>query len=111
MAKFKRISFPRIKKAAQKVASAINPEKIILFGSYAYGQPTPDSDVDFLLVVRNRSRKERHKIFLKASDALYPRPFSVDLVVRSQKDIQWRIRGGDFFLQDVMKKGRVLYER
>ena len=45
--KFKRIAFPLIKKAAVKMAKAVKPEKIILFGSYAYGRPTPDSDVDF----------------------------------------------------------------
>jgi len=52
MSKFRKIPFPRIKKAAQQIAQAVRPEKIILFGSYAHGRPNYDSDVDFLIVVR-----------------------------------------------------------
>lgn len=111
MSRFRRIPFPRIKKAALKMASAVRPEKIILFGSYAHGHPKDDSDVDFLIVVRGKTRKQRDEAYLKASDALYPRPFPVDLVVRSSKDIPWRLKGGDFFLQDIFEKGHVLYER
>ena len=111
MKKFKRISLPQIKEAAEKMADAVRPEKIILFGSYAYGQPNANSDVDYLLVVKDRSRKQRHNASMKASSALVPRPFPVDIVVRSANDISWRIREGDFFLEEIMEKGRVLYEQ
>lgn len=110
MLKFKRIAFPQIKRAAVKMAEAVQPEKIILFGSYAYGHPNKDSDVDFLLVVKDRTRKKRREISLKASSALIPRPFSVDIVVRSSQDIGPRIKGGDFFLEEIFEKGRVIYE-
>jgi|ERR1044071_6462337 predicted nucleotidyltransferase len=111
MAKFKRISLPRIKQAAEKMAEAVQPEKIILFGSYAYGKPNGDSDVDFLVVVPQKTREARHKIYIKASKALDPHTFPCDIVVRSQRDIPWRIKEGDFFLQDILENGRVLYER
>jgi len=111
MSGFRRIPFPRIKKAALKMASAVRPEKIILFGSYAYGRPNFDSDVDFLLVLKQRYRKDRRKAFLKASDSLVPRPFSVDIIIRSAHDIEPLIRGGDFFLEEIMEKGRLLYEQ
>ncbi len=112
MSKFTRIPLPKIKQAAMKMAEAVKPEKIILFGSYAYGRPDRDSDVDFLLVLEEKSRKRRREAFLKASEALMPRPFSVDIVVRSAKDISSRMKeGGDFFLEEVMEKGRLLYER
>jgi uncharacterized protein len=110
MAKFRRISFLRIQEAALRIAEVVRPEKIILFGSYAHGHPNPDSDVDFLLVVKDRTKKKRHEISHKASGALIPRPFPVDIVVRSSKDIAPRIQGGDFFLEDIFEKGRVLYE-
>ncbi|MCB4755457.1 MAG: nucleotidyltransferase domain-containing protein [Elusimicrobia bacterium] len=111
MSKFKRIPYPQIKRAAAKMAEAVRPEKIILFGSYANGRPNADSDVDFLLVVKDRSRKQRHETSMKASRTLVPRPFPVDIVVRSADDIPWRIREGDFFLEDIIEKGRVLYEQ
>ncbi len=111
MLKTWKIKSQQIKQAALKIADAVRPEKVILFGSYAYGRPNADSDLDFLVVVKDRTRKKRHEAFIKASSALGPRSFSVDIVIRSAKDISWRIREGDFFLQDIIEKGRVLYEQ
>ena len=108
---FKRVPFNHIRKAARKVADLVHPEQIILFGSYAYGQPNADSDVDFLLVINKKSKKGRRTAFLKASDALDPRPFPVDLVVRSKSEIKPRIEQGDFFLKDIFQHGRILYQR
>jgi len=65
----------------------------------------------FLLVVPQKTRKDKNEIYVKASKALDPHPFPCDIVIRSKKDIPWRIKEGDFFLQDIMEKGRVLYER
>jgi predicted nucleotidyltransferase len=106
-----KISRKSIRLAAQKIASSVKPEKIILFGSYAYGKPTPDSDVDFLIIVPQKSRKGRDHAYDKASDVLIPRPFPVDLLIRSQRDIAKRIREGDFFLKEIIQNGKVLYER
>ena len=111
MEKFKRISLPQIKQAALKMADAVDPDKIILFGSYAYGKPNKDSDVDFLLVVPQKTRNDRNKMYLKASKALDPHTFPCDIVIRSKSDISWRMNEGDCFLQEVMEKGQVLYER
>lgn len=107
----RKIKYQQIKQAAMKMAAAVRPEKIILFGSYAYGRPNADSDVDFLLVIPQKTRKDRNETYLKASKALDPHPFPCDIVVRSKNDIPWRIKEGDFFLQDIMEKGQVLYER
>jgi len=49
-----------IRPAIRKIVEELNPEKIILFGSYAYGKPTPHSDVDLLIILKtNASLKER----------------------------------------------------
>jgi predicted nucleotidyltransferase len=111
MPKIRKIKYQQIKQAAQKLAEAIHPERIILFGSYAYGKPTADSDVDLLVVIPQKTRKERNETYIKASKALDPHPFPCDIVIRSKSDIPWRIKEGDFFLEDIMKKGHVLYER
>jgi len=108
---FRRVSKHSIRQAAHRIAESVHPKKIILFGSYVYGQPTQDSDVDFLLIIKERTRRARRETSLKASQALYPRLFPVDIVVRSAHDIRPRINAGDFFLQDIIEKGRVLFEQ
>jgi len=98
-------------KAAQAIAQAVHPEKIILFGSYAYGKPTEDSDVDFLVIHRVSTRPARLNVAYKAHTALSYRSFPVDIVVRSTKQIRERVGHGDFFLDEITTKGQVLYER
>jgi predicted nucleotidyltransferase len=98
-------------KAAQAIAKAVRPEKVILFGSYADGQPTQDSDVDFLVIHRAPTRPARLNVAYKAHDALSPRLFPVDIVVRSTKQIRDRVGHGDFFLDEITSRGQVLYER
>jgi uncharacterized protein len=112
MSRLQKIKYQEIKQAAMKMAEAVRPEKIILFGSYAYGRPKPESDVDFLLILgKKKKRKDRRLAFLKASDALTPRPFPVDIIIRSQNDVDASIKdGGDFFLEEILEKGRILYE-
>jgi uncharacterized protein len=107
------VGFPPVSKtlpqAVKKIAEALTPEKIILFGSYAYGKPTPDSDVDLLVILKTKkSRKER---VVAVSLLLYPRPFPVDIMVKTPKEIENDLKKGNVFIREIMKKGRVLYER
>jgi len=96
-------------KAVRRIARVLRPQKIILFGSYAYGNPTPDSDVDLLVVMETKaSRKER---FLAVSRLLRPRPFAVDIIVRTPQEIKTAIESGNFFIKEIYTQGKVLYER
>ena len=96
-------------KAVRRIARALHPQKIILFGSYAYGNPTPDSDVDLLVVMNTRApRKER---YLAVSRLLRPRPFAVDIIVKTPREIKTAIRDGDFFIEEIYSQGKVLYEQ
>jgi predicted nucleotidyltransferase len=103
------ISRQAIRTVAEKIAAAFEPERIILFGSHAHGQPGPDSDVDLLVVMETslRSREQR----LEISRALSPRPFPLDIIVRSPKELEERISLGDFFLQEIVTQGKVVYDR
>lgn len=93
----------------QKIVDELNPEKIILFGSYAYGKPTPHSDVDLLIVLKTTApSKERS---WKVSRLLLPRPFPVDILVKTPKEIEKALKKGDFFVQEIIRHGKVLYER
>lgn len=103
------ITHKKIKQAAQKVVDAIDPEKIILFGSFAYGKPQPNSDVDLLIILE--SKLSPHARSLQISEILYPRPFPVDILVRTPAEVNERLKIGDFFFLEIMKKGKILYER
>ena len=95
--------------AIQKIVNELKPEKIILFGSYAYGQPNQHSDVDLLVILKTKdSLKERS---WKVSRLLLPRPFPVDILVKTPTEIKKALKSGDFFLQEIIARGKVLYER
>ena len=88
----------------------LKPEKIILFGSYAYGNPTPDSDVDLLVIMKTRAKQIDR--YLAVSNLLYPREFPVDIIVKTPKEIQSELKKkGNFFMREVLTKGKVVYER
>lgn len=96
--------------AIERIVSELKPEKIILFGSYAYGSPTPDSDVDLLVVMKTRAKVIDRYVLV--SNVLYPREFPVDIIVKTPKEIkEAQKKKGNFFLREVMTKGKVLYER
>lgn len=97
-------------RAIERIVSELKPEKIILFGSYAYGNPTPDSDVD-LLVIMKTTAKEIDR-YVAVSNLLYPRQFPVDILVKTPEEMEAETRKkGNFFLREILKKGKVLYER
>jgi predicted nucleotidyltransferase len=96
-----------IRRFARQVAERFRPEKIILFGSYAYGTPHVDSDVDILVVMPARNQLDQA---VRISLAIDP-PFPLDIIVRTPKNMQWRLEEGDSFLREVVSKGKVLYEK
>lgn len=97
-------------KAIKRIASTLKPEKIILFGSYAYGKPTPDSDVDLLVIMNTRARQIDR--YLAVSNLLVPREFPVDIIVRTPQEIKAELKKkGSFFMREVLAKGKVVYER
>ncbi len=91
-----------------RIAERFAPEKIILFGSYAYGEPTSDSDVD-LLVIMAHEGDAREKAFEIRS--AFPREFPLDLIVRSEEELKIRLGMNDYFLKEITEHGRVIYER
>ena len=98
----------QIRKFADAVARKFRPHKIILFGSYAHGRPTEDSDVD-LLVIMNRTRYRGERMSVRIRHAV-PRDFPMDLLVRTPAEVGKRLRWGDCFMKEVIEQGKVLYE-
>ena len=103
------ITDAKIHRATHKIVKAVNPEKIILFGSFAYGRPTPDSDVDLLVIMESDLRP--HARVIQISEILSPRPFPVDIIVRTPSEVAERVAKRDSFFLEIMTKGKVLYER
>jgi len=98
----------KIKYFCDEVAKRFRPRKIILFGSYAYGRPTEDSDVD-LLVVMNRTRYRGERMSLRIRHAVQ-RDFPMDLLVRTPAHISKYLHWRDPFVCEIMEKGKVMYE-
>lgn len=98
----------QIPNLVEQIASKFRPEKIILFGSLAYGEPDEDSDVDLLVVMDfEGSCREQAVHILQSVDYHLP----LDLIVRDRHEVSRRIEAGDFFLKDLMEKGKVVYEQ
>src|SRR5947209_13626005 len=96
-----------IRRYARQIAERFQPEKIILFGSYAYGTPHADSDVDLLVIMPARNQLDQAgKIRWQL-----PAPFPMDLLVRTPENLKWRLEEGDWFLREITSKGKVLYEK
>jgi predicted nucleotidyltransferase len=95
-----------IRHFAQQVAEYFHPEKIILFGSHAYGTPHVDSDVDILVIMPARNELDQaFKIRLEI-----PAPFPMDLIVRTPENMKRRLEDGESFTTEIVTRGKVLYE-
>jgi uncharacterized protein len=100
------IPLTAIRRFARQIAEQFDPDKVILFGSYAYGTPHADSDVDILVVMPAKNRIDQaHRI----RSTLLP-PFPTDLIVRRPEDIA-DLESAGSFMQEIINEGKVLYER
>lgn len=101
------ISRKAIQQYCDAIAAAFKPRKIILFGSYAYGTPDEDSDVDVMVVMpKKRFRRDLgFKMRMKV-----PASFPVDVLVEPEDRLQARIQDRESFILDITEKGRVMYE-
>ena len=101
------VTMHQIEDLGRRIGEQFHPRQVVLFGSYAQGHATGDSDVDLLVVMpfQGRSVDKSVEIRLKTNP-----PFPVDLLVRTPDMIRQRIEMGDFFLRDILRHGKVLYE-
>ena len=97
----------QIRAFSKAIAREFRPRKIILFGSYAYGRPTEDSDVDVLVIMPFDRKRGRKSLEIRQR---IPADFPLDLIVRTPEAITRRLQWGDCFIQEILAKGDVLYE-
>ena len=93
----------------RRVVAVLQPYKLILFGSYVYGAPSGDSDVDLLVILETSARPVDR--YLAVSRLLRPRPFPLDILVKTPDEIAQALKTGDSFIHEIVTQGRVLYER
>ena len=96
-----------IEEVIERIVDKFHPQKIILFGSYAYGEPTRDSDIDLLVIMNTNLRPVEQAVEIRRqTDFTFP----VDLLVRTSEQVQERLALGDTFFKEVLSKGKVCYE-
>lgn len=101
------ISRHDIQDFAKRLAEKFKPEKVVLFGSYAYGTPTDDSDVDVLVVM---SRGPATPVLAgRIREHCRPR-FPLDILVRTSAEVRRRLAWHDYFMMDIVEKGVILYD-
>jgi predicted nucleotidyltransferase len=93
----------------RRIVTALHPERVILFGSYAYGTPSDNSDVDLLVILETDARPADR--YLAVSRLIRPRPFPLDIVVKTPDEITQALVNGDSFICEIVTQGRVLYAR
>ena len=102
-----RIPQEAIDEVVRQIAEKFRPQKIILFGSYARGNPRPESDVDILVVMDTPLKESRQSLEIRRHLGVM---FGLDLVVYTPEQLRKRVDMGDWFLRDILKEGKVLYE-
>lgn len=102
-----RIPAEAIEDLVQQIIEKFKPLKIILFGSYAHGNPRPESDVDLLILMETKLRPIQQEIEICRSLTY---DFGLDLLVYTPKNFAERISWGDSFLREIEREGDVVYE-
>ena len=96
-----------IHELVRRIADEFQPQRIILFGSYAIGTPRPESDVDVLVIMDTSLRETQQALEIRQ----HVKPlFGVDILVYKPSQLEKRLKLGDSFLQEVTSKGIVVYE-
>jgi len=100
-----------ISRIVEKIKEGYNPQKIILFGSYARGNPTEDSDIDLLII--KETNKRRDERFVDVKRIIYNPNIRVPVspIVYTPKELKRRLDMGDDFVNEILKRGVVLYDR
>ena len=101
------VEISQIEALSQQIAEQFHPERIILFGSYAYGEPNEDSDVNLLVVMPFEGHSPRKAAEIRFR--VHPQ-FPLDLLVRTPELLRQRLELGDFFIKEIVDGGKVLYE-
>ena len=101
------VTMNQIEELGRQIGYEFHAHKVVLFGSYARGWPTEDSDVDLLVILPYEGSSVSQSVAMR----LRFRPsFPVDLIVRTPEKVRERLAMGDDFMLEILEEGKVLYE-
>lgn len=93
----------------EKLLTGYAPQKVILFGSYAYGNPQPDSDIDLLIIKETPERFIDRWVTVQRILTGTHRSLPVETLVLTPREIESRLTIGDQFIKEILEKGEILY--
>jgi predicted nucleotidyltransferase len=96
-----------INRLCDEIEREFRPEKIILFGSHAYGKPEWDSDLDLLVIMPFKGTPHRQAVAIRSR---IEAGVALDLLVRTPQQISTRLAMGDSFIREILERGNILYE-
>ncbi len=96
-----------IKELCRQIVERFRPQKVILFGSYAYGVSNADSDIDLLVVMPFDGRVHEQAVKIRKG---LKTSMPIDLLVRTPEQVQERVEMEDFFMREIVDQGKILYE-
>lgn len=100
----------KIQEITKKIVKEYQPEKIILFGSYAWGEPHEDSDLDLFIIKKSQKRRIDREQELRMK--LYGNKFPpMDLLIYTPDELKRRLDIDDFFVREILTRGKTLYAR
>lgn len=98
-----------IERVVRRIAEGYRPLKVILFGSYAYGEPTDDSDIDLLIVKETSERFIDRWVAVRELIADPDRRIPVEPIVVTPEELDRRLARGDQFFQEIVARGKLVY--
>jgi len=109
LTKVKQVDDSLLQEVVKRIVEAVNPQKIILFGSYAYGKPHKESDLDILVVMDSDLPRYKRSvpIYRALADLLIP----MDILVYTPQEIEAWKEVPQAFITSILRKGKVLYEK
>lgn len=104
---------PQVQKTIQemlrKLVAVYSPQRVILFGSYAYGASHPDSDIDLLIIKETSERFIDRWVTVRRILSDPDRMLPIDTLVLTPEEVSRRLEVGDQFVAEILEKGEVLY--
>ena len=100
-----------IERIVERIKVYYQPSKIVLFGSYAEGNASPESDVDLLIVKNTSQNRLQRWMAVRRILREFLGDISIQPLVYTEQELAERVALGDFFLREILRKGIVLYER
>jgi predicted nucleotidyltransferase len=98
-----------ILRMVEKIRVGYDPERVILFGSYAYGEPTEDSDIDLFIVKDDPRPPIDRRLAVKRLLRDENRAYALQVLVFRPGELEERLAWGDDFLQEIVSAGKELY--